>query len=117
MANGSDHLILICSTCKGVAAADAMAAMIAPDLPAGFAIRHVDCMSGCDRPMTVGVQAKGKAQYLFGDVGPDDCPALTAFAQQFRDSADGWTKATERPRALLHKTLARLPGIAVEGTP
>ena len=88
---------------------------LAQKLPDGFAIRRVNCMAGCERPTTVGFQAEGKAQYLFGDILSDqDMDALVEFASQFRDSEDGWTNATQRPSALFDKTLARLPRFAQE---
>ncbi|WP_037306711.1 hypothetical protein [Ruegeria halocynthiae] len=40
--------------------------------------------------------------------------ALAEFAAQFQHSTDGWTNATDRPRALLTKTLSRMPRIAKE---
>jgi len=67
-------------------------------------------MAGCDRPMTVGLQAADKAQYLFGDIADDtDLQALIEFAHQYRDSASGWTSASDRPPALFYKTLSRMP--------
>lgn len=112
MTANPDHFILICSTCDGGAAVSAEIAAEVSSLPDGFAIRHVSCMAGCERPCTVGFQATDKAQYLFGDIeSDDDIAALLTFARQYHISADGWTKATDRPKALLHKTLARLPRI------
>ena len=115
MADTADHVILICATCEGESAAEDIQRRIAADLPDGFAFRKVDCMAGCDRPATVGFQAPGKASYLFGDIASgDDMRALSRFARQYRHSPTGWTAATERPEALLDKTLARLPGLTPE---
>lgn len=72
-------------------------------------------MAGCARPTTVGFQAVGKAQYLFGGIQTSrDVEALAEFAHQYQNSADGWTNATDRPRALISKTLSRLPHIQLE---
>ncbi len=110
-----DHILLICSTCNGALPADAMCDTLTGKLPAGFAVRTVDCMAGCSQPTTVGFQAVGKAQYLFGDIQTlDDVEALTEFAQQYHDSANGWTNATDRPHALFTKTLSRMPRIQLE---
>ncbi len=111
MSDAADHFILICATCKG----SKSVGVLTDRLPAGFAVRSVDCMAGCDRPTTVGFQAVGKAQYLFGDISAEaDWKALAEFARQYRDSDDGWTSATDRPRALYTKTLSRMPRIAPE---
>ena len=72
-------------------------------------------MAGCARAPTVAYQASGKASYLFGDIDPEaDVEALVAFAARYADSPDGWTRATDRPKALLHKTLARIPGFPLQ---
>lgn len=106
----SDHTLLICATCKGVAPAREMEAVLACNLPVGFQIRMVDCMAGCARPTTVGFQASGKAQYLFGDIASAaDLNALAEFAHQYASREDGWTNATKRPAALFDKTLSRMP--------
>ncbi|MEM9578083.1 MAG: DUF1636 domain-containing protein [Pseudomonadota bacterium] len=115
MTASSDHFLLICSRCQGKELAIALGDALAPRLPPGFTIRSVDCMAGCDHPISVGFQAIGKAQYLFGDIDHQgDVDALSAFAQQYKRSVDGWTNATDRPSALLDKTLARLPRLCSE---
>lgn len=79
--------------------------------PSTFEISGAACMAGCSRPCTVAYLSNGKTSYLFGDVDPDDdIEALAAFADQYRRSGDGWTKAPERPVSPRKKTLARLPG-------
>ena len=88
-----------------------MRAALTARLPTGFTIRPVDCMAGCDHPVAVGFQAPGKATYLFGPIaGDEDIAAIAEFAHQYDAHETGWTSATERPRALYDKTLARLPG-------
>ena len=115
MAVSNDHFVLICSTRKGTVPVLAIQDRLADNLPEGFSIRIVDCMAGCAHPRTVGFQAVGKAQYLFGDIETDrDIAALVQFAQQYHDSEDGWTSATDRPAALYHKTLSRMPRIEQE---
>lgn len=111
MSIASEHTILICARCKGAGAAKQLRARMAQGVPDGFVFRPVDCMAGCDRPVTVGMNAPGKAQYLFGDIETqEDADALAQFALQYLDSDTGWTSATDRPQALYRKTLARLPG-------
>lgn len=75
-----------------------------------FELSGVECMAGCNRPCTVAYQADGKAGYLFGDIDPDgSLDALVRFAHQYAQLETGWCNATERPIALLNKTLARIP--------
>lgn len=115
MSEPADHFLLICSTCDNGISVAYLHKTLSDTLPEGFAIRVVDCMAGCSRPRTVGFQGTGKAQYLFGDIATrSDVAALAQFALQYRNTPDGWTNATDRPRALLHKTLARLPGTVRE---
>lgn len=116
MADETDHFLLICARCQSKEYAAALSAELAPQLSARYTIRTVDCMAGCAHPTTVGFQAVGKAQYLFGNIAsPADLAALTAFAHQYENSVDGWTNATDRPKALFHKTLSRMPRICSEG--
>jgi len=115
MSETPDHFLLICSTCKGEDNARAVREALTGQLPDAFAIRTVDCMAGCERPTTVGFQAIGKAQYLFGDIQtPRDAAALAEFAHQYVNSKDGWTNATQRPVALFTKTLSRMPRVEAE---
>ncbi len=108
MSDAPDHFVLICATCNGTQPVEAMRDM----LPKGIAIRTVDCMAGCDHPTTVGFQAIGKAQYLFGNIQTsDEIAALVEFAHQYQNSWDGWTNASDRPGPLYTKTLSRLPRI------
>lgn len=80
--------------------------------PLDFAVSEINCMAGCDRPCALAYQADGKATYLFGDIDPDgSIDALVEFADQYAGLDDGWCRATERPRALLHKTIARIPAL------
>jgi len=111
MADQTNHTILICTACKGTLAAKSLRNALIDRIPAQFVLRAVDCMAGCDRPVTVGFQASGKAQYLFGEIETDaDTDALIQFAHQFLESDTGWTSASDRPEQLYNKTLARLPG-------
>lgn len=107
------HRIVVCTLC-------AQGERLLANLKRAYADRDfeevtlagIDCMAGCEHAHTVGYQAQDKASYLFGDIDPDskaDIDALIAFSKQYADSEEGWTQATERPRALLNKTLARIP--------
>jgi len=86
--------------------------------PLEFVISGINCMAGCSRPCKIAYQADGKATYLFGDIDPDgSVAALVAFADQYASLDDGWCSATERPKALLNKTLARIPALGSLSSP
>ena len=115
MVECSNHCILICATCKGPQEAKRIRSALLHYLPEGYILRAVDCMAGCDRPVTIGFQAAGKAQYLFGDIDTaTDVEALAQFAQQYQASDTGWTNSTERPKGLRSKTMARMPRLRLE---
>ncbi|WP_300056428.1 DUF1636 family protein [uncultured Roseobacter sp.] len=114
MEDDCDHFLLICARCRSEDHAALLRDALAAQLPPGYAIRAVDCMAGCAHPTTVGFQAAGKAQYLFGDiVSSADLEALGAFARQYKTSSDGWTNASDRPLALFEKTLSRMPRVCL----
>lgn len=116
MSDHPEHFLLICDTCKSQAHAQDLSDRMSGTLPDGFAIRLVSCMAGCDHGQTVGFQAPDKAQYLFGKIETrEDLDALASFARQYRDTPDGWTNATNRPRALFRKTLSRMPALPTGG--
>ncbi len=112
MPDTPDHFILVCESCTEGLPLDEICDALTGKLPRSFAIRASSCMAGCDSPRTVGFQAVGKAQYLFGGIQTaDEVQALAEFAAQYRESPDGWTNATDRPQALFNKTLSRMPRI------
>lgn len=116
MTSYPNHCVLICSTCQGTMTAETIQAALETRLPEGFETRLIACMAGCERATTVGFQAAGKAQYLFGDITTvNDLTALVEFATQFGDSKDGWTSASDRPPALFVKTLSRMPAMPSPG--
>jgi predicted metal-binding protein len=76
-----------------------------------FAIRPVECMSGCRRHCTVALQAPGKATYFFGDLPADETSAeqVLACAALHQASPDGCMAREARPERLREGILARLP--------
>jgi predicted metal-binding protein len=76
-----------------------------------FAIRPVECMSGCRRHCTVALQAPGKSTYFFGDLPADETSAeqVLACAAQHQASSDGFMARETRPERLREGILARLP--------
>jgi predicted metal-binding protein len=76
-----------------------------------FAIRPVECMSGCHRYCTVALQAPGKTTYFFGDLPADEASAeqVLACAALHQASGDGFMTRNARPERLREGILARLP--------
>ncbi|MEM9797144.1 MAG: DUF1636 domain-containing protein [Pseudomonadota bacterium] len=108
----SDTTILICTKCRGSNSAAAMRQTLTETVASGVIFRAVDCMAGCDHPVAVGVQAEGKASYLFGGIETEaEIAAIARFVRDYAASEKGWTNSGERPAALTGKTLARLPGL------
>lgn len=115
-ASAPAHTILICTKCRGPRAAAKLRAALSARVPGGIGFRAVDCMAACDQPVAVGFQARAKASYVFGPIEvAQDVDALCEFASQYTQSATGWTSASDRPRALFDKTIARLPGLPLAG--
>jgi len=78
-----------------------------------FVLDGIGCMAGCDRPLTVGFSAPGKASYLFGEIDPArHAEALLEFADLYSMLPDGWCNEGQRPAGLAGKTVARIPAPA-----
>ena len=113
------HTIHVCTRCRGGNGQpgllllgrlqDLLAARTTCDLVLG----GVGCMAGCDRPLTVGFSAPGKASYLFGDIDPDlHAQALLEFADLYTSLLGGWCNEGQRPAGLAGKIIARIPAPA-----
>lgn len=111
------YAIIICSRCRSavsgaLAAQQLIAGLAGRRQVEGFRIETVACMAGCERPLTVAFQAAGKATYLFGDIDAEnDAPALSSFAELYRQLPDGWSSESQRPESLHGKILARIPSM------
>ena len=76
---------------------------------AAVAVRGVECLSVCKRPITVGFASAGKWTYVYGDFGPDDAASLLDGARRFAATPDGLIPWKERPESLKRGVVARLP--------
>lgn len=76
-----------------------------------FAIRPIECMSGCSRSCTVALQAPGKHSYLFGDLAADhdSISQILDCAQLHASSSQGLLPRDQRPERLQNGLIARLP--------
>lgn len=100
--------IIICRTCEGpgVALADAVRNQLD-----GWEVVLHDCLSACAEPVSVAVQAAGKATYVFAGLDDMDAPDVIAFAGLYDVSTDGWI-ADARPAGRLRFCLkSRVPAL------
>lgn len=100
--------IIICRTCEGpgLALADAVRNQLD-----GWEVALHDCLSVCAEPVSVAVQAAGKATYVFAGLGDADAPDVIAFAGLYDMSVDGWI-ADARPAGRLRFCLkSRVPAL------
>lgn len=119
--------ILVCVTCKrpdepqgsprsGRLLYDAIQAQASRDaLP--FAIRAIECLSGCSQACTVAFQANGKHAYLFGDLTPgaETAGQVIDCAKLHQGTSDGVMLRGERPELLRNGMIARLPPLLPPG--
>lgn len=110
-------ILTVCVTCKaglpegdgprpGARLHDALAA----DLPAGVAIRAVECLSACEKGCAVALSAPGKWSYVYGFLDPAaHVPEILAGAAAYARSEDGIVPWRERPVIFRKQSLARVP--------
>lgn len=104
------HWLLICGSCLGPQAADALGQRLTGQLGPDWTVRQVDCMGGCTRPGAIAFRADGKASYLFGDVPPEGGEAdILAFASVFAATEHGWITDARGFGKLREGSLARIP--------
>lgn len=102
--------LTICATCAAVneapTGADLAAAVGNVD---GWTVRMHDCLSMCDGPVAIAVQADAKATYLFSGVTVADAADVRAFLALYDTTVDGWI-ADARPAGRLRFCLkGRVP--------
>jgi len=101
--------LLICSTCAGPG--EALAQAVRDRINDGWEIEMHECLSVCDEPVALGVQATGKATYVFAGLGEADAGDVAGFARLYDEDADGWI-ADARPAGRLRFCLkARIPAL------
>lgn len=69
------------------------------------------CLSACDEPVAVAVQAEGRATYVFAGLTETDAQDIGAFAAAYEDAPAGWI-ADARPLGRLRFCLkSRVPAL------
>lgn len=69
----------------------------------------VECFSVCKRPVTIGLSARGKWSYLYGDYPLQSADAILDAARLYGGTDDGLIPWDQRPAALKTGVVARTP--------
>ena len=69
----------------------------------------VECFSVCKRPVTIGLSAKGKWSYLYGDYPLQSADTILSAARQYGLTADGLIPWDQRPAQLKTGVISRTP--------
>ena len=87
---------------------DALVAACAGD--SSIAVRAVDCLAVCDRPVTLAFRALGRWSYVVGDVPASGAVAdVIAAARAVSRSPHGVPPMAERPSFFREGVIGRLP--------
>lgn len=100
--------LVICKSCDGPG--EALAAAVRTACPAWDVVLH-ECLSVCVEPVSLAVQAEGKATYVFAGLTDADAADVAAFTGLYDASADGWIDDA-RPAGRLRFCLkSRVPAL------
>ncbi|MFI5000120.1 MAG: DUF1636 family protein [Reyranellales bacterium] len=102
----------------GAALAEALRVRLRDGEHRGVFVTAVDCLAVCKRPCTVALSAAGKWTYLIGDLDPrSHVEEIVAAALSFEASGNGIVPWRERPASFRKGVIARVPPVAVDGSP
>ncbi len=120
---GGRTTLLVCVTCRredwagGEArpGATMLAALEAGHLPAGMALRGVECLSACSRGCAIALAGPGRWTYVYGDLDPaTDPPDILAGAAAYAATSDGLMPWREQPLVFRRNSIARVPPLETE---
>ncbi|TNC74815.1 DUF1636 family protein [Rubellimicrobium roseum] len=98
--------ITVCATCRE-GAGRALAGRLAE---AGVAVRLVECLNACGRPLALAVTGEGKATYLFAGVEPEEqAEEVAAFARLYAEAPGGEVADARKAGRLRFCLLGRVP--------
>ena len=87
-------------------------ALEAAGLSRPFDVEMTDCMGACETPVTVALQGKGMASYVFSGLrGTEDVPDLVETCRLYAESPQGWIDDARRCGRLRYLLRARLPSL------
>lgn len=103
-------VLRLCRTCEGPDW-DALRAEIAA---AGLAVRIApqDCMNGCGAPVSMALQAPGRATYFFAGVDPEaDRADIIGTLRAYLAAPAGWIEDARPCGRLRHCLKGRVPAL------
>jgi predicted metal-binding protein len=100
--------LVICKTCDGpgLALADALHGQA----PGWDVVLH-ECLSACAEPVSMAVQATGKATYVFAGLTDADSDDALAFIRLYDDTPDGWVADARSAGRLRFCLKTRVPAL------
>ena len=114
------NLITICSKCeqnnseipKRAQELALQEALEISGLAQKFSVRWVDCMNVCDEPVTIALQGKTKATYVFAGVFLNtDINDIVATCQAYLAADGGWIDDARPCGRLRHCLKSRIPAL------
>lgn len=108
MAVAMTKRVTICATCDGPG--EALAFALRDQLDGWDVVMH-DCLSVCAEPVSVALQAAGKATYVFAGLADADAADVRAFADLYDASADGWIDDARAAGRLRFCLKTRVPAL------
>ena len=107
--------VLVCVTCKseqGQVGAALHGALLARLDNEAIALRAVECLSVCKRPLTVALSGGSRFGYVIGDLDPAlHLEDVVTGARAYAATADGLVPWRQRPQTFRKGVIARLPPI------
>ncbi len=118
----TSNRLIFCTTCGGQSdetdecsagrafGADVEQALKSAGLSEEFSVGYVACMGACVEPVSMAVQGKGRATYLFAGLNPVvDVADVIATCQTYLNAPDGWIEDARPCGRLRHCLRARVP--------
>lgn len=100
--------LVICKTCDGPGGALAEALRGRAE---GWDVVMHDCLSICAEPVSMAVQAEGRATYVFAGLTDADADDAVAFTQLYDASANGWIDDARSAGRLRFCLKTRVPAL------
>ena len=118
---GYSTIVSVCATCRTSSSTEIprmgelMLAALVPLLQEkarDVAVRTVQCLGVCKRPVTVAISAQEGYTFVFGDLDPQSGPAaIAAFVKAYQRADYGFVPWAARPDLLRSRLVARIPSL------
>ena len=107
--------LVVCATCHDANSVDETVASLQRDIANSelkdqFSVESVDCMGACEAPISLAIQGKKRASYLFSGLKfLDDNRDIIATCKHYLASKGGWIEDAIPCGRLRHCLKARIP--------